>query len=99
VQTVPIGFHPVPIWGRSAGAAYQWPVITFLRSPPFAPAYAHYTKTLSRFVYGLSRVMTLSDVAEWTLLSWDTVKAIAKTHLARDYGKPVLTGRALSGHR
>ena len=36
--------------------------------------------------------MTLSDVAELTLLSWDTAKAIAKTHLARDYGKPVLRG-------
>ena len=34
--------------------------------------------------------MTLSDVAEVTLLSWDTVKAITKTHLARDYGKPAL---------
>jgi len=47
---------------------------------------------LSRFVYGLSRVMTLSDVAEVTLLSWDTVKAITKTHPARDYGKPALRG-------
>jgi len=36
--------------------------------------------------------MTLSDVAQLTLLSWDTVKAIVKTHLARDYGKPHLTG-------
>ena len=36
--------------------------------------------------------MTLSDVAEVTLLSWDTVKAITKTHLARDYGKPALRG-------
>jgi transposase len=43
-------------------------------------------------VYGLSRVMTLSDVAELTRLSWDTVKAITKTHLARDYGKPALAG-------
>jgi transposase len=34
--------------------------------------------------------MTLSDVAALTLLSWDTVKAITKTHLARDYGKPAL---------
>ena len=59
---------------------------------PFCPAYAHYTETLSRFVYGLSRVMTLSDVAELTLLNWDTVKAIAKTHLAKDYGKPLLKG-------
>lgn len=36
--------------------------------------------------------MTLSDVAELTLLSWDTVKAIVKTHLAKDYGKPLLKG-------
>lgn len=36
--------------------------------------------------------MTLSDVAELTLLSWDTVKTITKTHLARDYGKPALRG-------
>jgi len=43
-------------------------------------------------VYGLSRVMTLSDVAELTLLSWDTVKTIVKAHLAKDYGKPFLKG-------
>ncbi len=34
--------------------------------------------------------MTLSDVAQLTLLSWDTVKTITKTHLAKDYGKPAL---------
>ena len=34
--------------------------------------------------------MTLSDVAQMTLLSWDTVKTIAKTHLAKEYGKPAL---------
>ena len=36
--------------------------------------------------------MTLSDVAGLTLLSWDTVKTITKTHLAKDYGTPVLRG-------
>jgi len=36
--------------------------------------------------------MTMSDVAELTLLSWDTVKAITQTHLAKDYGKPALQG-------
>lgn len=34
--------------------------------------------------------MTMSDVAELTLLCWDTVKAITKAHLAKDYGKPAL---------
>jgi transposase len=36
--------------------------------------------------------MTMSDVAELTLLSWDTVKTITKTHLAKDYGRPALRG-------
>ena len=36
--------------------------------------------------------MTLSDVAELTLLSWDTVKGIVKSALAKDYGKPMLKG-------
>ena len=36
--------------------------------------------------------MTMSDVAQLTLLSWDTVKTITKTHLAKDYGKPPLQG-------
>ena len=34
--------------------------------------------------------MTLSDVAGLTLLSWDTVKSIVKSALAKDYGKPAL---------
>ena len=34
--------------------------------------------------------MTLSDVADLTLLSWDTVKTIVKTHLQKDYGRPAL---------
>ena len=36
--------------------------------------------------------MTLRDVAELTLWSWDTVKTIVKAHLAKDYGKPFLKG-------
>ena len=34
--------------------------------------------------------MTLSDVAQLTRLSWDTVKGITKAHLAKEYGKPAL---------
>ena len=34
--------------------------------------------------------MTISDVAELTYLSWDTVKSIVKTHLQRDYSDPPL---------
>jgi len=34
----------------------------------------------------------LSDVAIMTRLSWDTVKSITKSRLAKEYGKPVLHG-------
>jgi transposase len=36
--------------------------------------------------------MTLSDVAELTLLTWDTVKSIVKEQLKRDYSRPALKG-------
>ena len=34
----------------------------------------------------------MSDVAVLTRLSWDTVKSISKSRLAKDYGKPALPG-------
>lgn len=34
--------------------------------------------------------MTLRDVAEVTLLSWDTVKTITQGHLEKEYGRPLL---------
>jgi transposase len=37
-------------------------------------------------VNGLSRVMTITDVAAVTSLSWDTVKGIVQARLEKDYG-------------
>jgi hypothetical protein len=54
--------------------------------PPFAPAYVHYTEKLAAYVNVLSRVMTISDVAAVTELSWNTVKDIVKARLQKDYG-------------
>jgi transposase len=45
-----------------------------------------YTRKLEKFVEQLSRLMPLLAVAEWTALNWDTVKAIVKRRLRRDYG-------------
>jgi transposase len=50
----------------------------------------HYTERLSWYVYDLSRVMTLADVADLSYLSWDTVKGIVQKHLQHDYGQPRL---------
>jgi transposase len=55
--------------------------------PPFAPAYVHYTEKLAEYADTLSRVMTISDAAEVSSLSWDTVKGIVKKRLQKDYGQ------------
>jgi len=46
-----------------------------------------YTEKLAAYADTLSRVMTISDVAEVTGLGWDTVKGIVKQRLQRDYGQ------------
>ena len=51
----------------------------------FADPKKHYTRSLERFVIDLCRVMTLSDAAALTGLSWDTVKEIDKSYLKDKY--------------
>lgn len=46
----------------------------------------HYTEKLAAYVDMLSRLMTISDVAAVSGLSWDTVKDIVKLRLKKDYG-------------
>ena len=58
--------------------------------PPFAPAYARYTRRLEAFINDLRGLMTVSDLAAVTGLSWDTVKAIVKRAMEKDYGHPRL---------
>jgi transposase len=50
---------------------------------PFAEPRKHYARSLERFAIDLCRIATISDVAELTGLSWDTVKDIHKKHLRR----------------
>jgi transposase len=47
----------------------------------------HYTQKLAAYADALSRVMTITDVAEVTDLGWDTVKGIVKARLQKDYGQ------------
>jgi transposase len=51
----------------------------------FADPKKHYTRSLERFVIDLCRVMTIVDVAEFTGLSWDTIKDIDKKYLRKEY--------------
>jgi transposase len=57
---------------------------------PFADPKKHYTRSLERYVLELSRHMTIQDVANHLLLSWDTVKEIQARYLKRRFGKPKL---------
>jgi hypothetical protein len=67
------------------------PVRQTLRGrPPFAPAYVSYTHRLAAFVNDLRGLMTVSDLAAVTGLSWDTVKHLVKTALEKEYGHPRL---------
>lgn len=58
--------------------------------PPFAPAYASYTRGLQALIEDLRGFMTVADLAAVTGLGWDTVKNIIKGRLEKDYGHPRL---------
>ena len=85
VRTVAIGLTPVvlrvkvPRWlNTTTGEEFE-------QSPPFVEAYTKITRKLGCLIVDLARFMTLSDIAGWLRLSWDTVKAVVKGRLEKDY--------------
>lgn len=56
----------------------------FRLRPPFAPRGCSYTLGLARFVAGLFRVMSMTDLAGLTGLGWDTIKRIVKGAMAKE---------------
>jgi transposase len=54
--------------------------------------YLRVSARLARFVYGLCKVMTVTEVARHLGLNWKTVKDIDKYYLERDFGQPDYTG-------
>ena len=89
-QTLPIGKQPtlihfkVPrVWCGACGTNRQVKIA-------FADPKKHYTRSLERYALELSRHMTIQDVADHLLLSWDTVKEIQAKHLQHKFGKPKL---------
>jgi transposase len=56
----------------------------------FADPKKHYTRSFERYALELCRHMTLKDVADHLLVSWDTLKEIQTKHLKRRFGKPKL---------
>jgi len=50
-----------------------------------------YTRQFERFVLELSKLMTIKDVAEHLVISWDTVKDIQQKYLKKHFSKPKLS--------
>lgn len=85
LRSVSIGFKPVllkvkvPRWTNTTTGE------EFEQTPPFALPYTKITRPLARLIIDLARLMTLSDVAQWLGLSWDTIKTVVKARLEKDY--------------
>ncbi len=89
-RTVSIGSRPVylafavpRVACRSCGAVRQLRI-------GFADPRVSYTKAFQRYALELSRHMTIKDVAEHLMISWDVIKDIQKQNLQRRFGKPKL---------
>jgi len=67
------------LWGGSAGGHYLRRLAEEL-----------HTRRFERYVLGLSRKMTVRDVAAHRGVGWDLVKDIQKRDLSRRYAKPKL---------
>src|SRR5512147_1737678 len=57
---------------------------------PFADARRTSTRSFERYALGLSRRMTIRDVARHLGVGWDVIKDIQKRDLSRRYAKPKL---------
>ncbi len=56
----------------------------------FASWRRSYTRSFARYALGLSRHMTIQDVARHLGVSWDLIKEIQKQHLLRRFARPKL---------
>jgi transposase len=89
-KAVPIGGKPVcvilPI------PRVECPSCKVVRQVPltFADPRRGYTRAFERYALGLSRLMTIQDVARHLGVGWDTIKDIVKRDLQRRFKKPRL---------
>lgn len=90
LKTLPIGTRRVRLTVevprvrcRSCGLERQVPLT-------LAEPKKTYTKCFARYVLQLSQLMTLNDVAQHLLVSWDLVRGIVGDDLQRRFGRPKL---------
>ena len=90
-------FKAVPIGGKPVCVVLpiprvECPSCKVVRQVPltFADPRRGYTRAFERYALGLSRLMTIRDVARHLGVGWDTVKDIVKRDLQRRFKKPRL---------
>lgn len=95
--TVPRLWRHVPIGGKPVWVGLAVPRVECQQcglvrqvKVPFAEPRCRYTHAFARYALALSRRMTIKDVANHLGTSWDTIKEIQKSHLAKYYAKPPL---------
>lgn len=89
-RTVPIGARPVWIHLPVARVACQKCAVVRQVKLPFANPRFSYTHSFERYALGLSKFMTIQDVADHLDVSWDVIKEIQKRYLHRRFSKPRL---------
>jgi len=89
-RTLPIGDKPV--WIELAVQRVGCLLCGVLRQVKigFASWRRSYTRSFARYALGLSRHMTIQDVARHLGVSWDLIKEIQKQHLLRRFARPKL---------
>lgn len=95
---LPRWFHSLPIGRKPTYIKTEIPKIECKECKTnrqadigFADPRFTYTKALSRYVLGLARHMTITDVAKHLNLSWDVIKSIQKRYLEKKYSSPKLS--------
>ena len=94
---IPREFKTLPIGGKPVSLAFEVPRVECADCGcrrqvklGFADPHVSYTRAFARYALELSRHMTIQDVADHLLVSWDVIKEIQRKDLQRRFSRPKL---------
>jgi len=88
---LPIGDRPTLVYLDVARVRCAACEITRQVRVPFADEKRRHTRAFARYALGLTRHMTIRDVARHLGVGWDLIKEIKKAHLERKFRQPKLS--------